>query len=107
MKNVDSKSHVRGESIYLDDIALLQDTLYACVSDSPTGRARRFEDPSIFQKPNVRKALSIYFGARFNRQNEIGGILHDEPLLAERKVIFRECPSRSFWRNPKNRRALP
>ena len=31
MKNVDSKSHVRGESIYLDDIPLVQGTLFARV----------------------------------------------------------------------------
>jgi len=35
MKNIDSTSHVRGESIYLDDIQLVQGTLYACVFDSP------------------------------------------------------------------------
>ncbi len=31
MKNIDSHSHVRGESIYLDDIALVQGTLFAVV----------------------------------------------------------------------------
>jgi Xanthine dehydrogenase, molybdopterin-binding subunit B len=35
VKNLDSKSHVRGESIYVDDIPLIQGTLFACVFDSP------------------------------------------------------------------------
>ena len=51
--NLDSKSHVRGESIYLDDIPLVRGTLYAGVFDSPaahgtltnvdTGKARASE----------------------------------------------------------------
>ncbi len=40
MKNVDAKSHVRGESIYLDDIALLEGTLYACVYDSSVAHGK-------------------------------------------------------------------
>ena len=40
MKNVDSKSHVRGESIYVDDIPLVQGTLYACVFDSPVAHGK-------------------------------------------------------------------
>ena len=40
MKNVDSKSHVRGESIYLDDIPLIEGTLYACVYDSPVAHGK-------------------------------------------------------------------
>ena len=40
MKNVDSRSHVRGESIYLDDIQLVQGTLFACVFDSPIAHGK-------------------------------------------------------------------
>ena len=40
MKNIDSKSHVRGESIYLDDIPLVQGTLFACVFDSPVAHGK-------------------------------------------------------------------
>ena len=35
MKNIDAINHVRGESIYLDDIPLQQGTLFAAVYDSP------------------------------------------------------------------------
>ena len=34
MTNIDAASHVRGESIYLDDIPLLHGTLFACAVDS-------------------------------------------------------------------------
>ena len=40
MKNVDSKSHVRGESVYLEDIPLIQGTLFACVYDSPIAHGK-------------------------------------------------------------------
>ena len=40
MKNIDSKSHVRGESIYLDDIPLVEGTLFACVFDSPVAHGK-------------------------------------------------------------------
>ena len=35
MKNIDSYTHVRGESVYLDDIPVINGTLYAAVFDSP------------------------------------------------------------------------
>ena len=34
MKNIDSYTHVRGESVYLDDIPVVNGTLYAAVFDS-------------------------------------------------------------------------
>ena len=40
MKNIDSHSHVRGESIYLDDIPLVEGTLFACVFDSPVAHGK-------------------------------------------------------------------
>src|SRR5215216_6327275 len=35
MKNIDSRTHTRGESIYLDDIPLLQGTLFGAAFGSP------------------------------------------------------------------------
>lgn len=35
MKNIDSKNHLRGESIYLDDIPILAGTLFGVAFDSP------------------------------------------------------------------------
>ena len=35
MKNIDAINHVRGTSIFLDDIPLQQGTLFAAVFDSP------------------------------------------------------------------------
>ena len=35
MKNIDSKGHVTGKSIYVDDIPTIKGTLYGVVFDSP------------------------------------------------------------------------
>ena len=40
MKNIDSYTHTRGESIYLDDIPLVQGTLYAAVFGSPVAHGK-------------------------------------------------------------------
>ncbi|MEO6050340.1 MAG: molybdopterin cofactor-binding domain-containing protein, partial [Pyrinomonadaceae bacterium] len=91
MKNIDSRSHVRGESIYLDDIALVQGTLYACVFDSPvahgklksvdTGEAEKSE--GVFRVITAKDIIG---------ENQIGGIVPDEPLLADGEVHFQGMP---------------
>jgi len=40
MKNIDSYTHVRGESVYLDDIPIVNGTLYAAVFDSPIAHGK-------------------------------------------------------------------
>ena len=91
MKNVDSRSHVRGESVYLDDIPLVQGTLYACVFDSPHAHG-------ILKHLNTRAAeasegvVKVIIAKDIPGENEIGGILPDEPLLADMHVHFQGMP---------------
>ena len=40
MKNIDSYGHVRGESLFLDDINIRQGTLYGLVFDSPKAHGK-------------------------------------------------------------------
>ncbi|MDQ3063148.1 MAG: molybdopterin-dependent oxidoreductase, partial [Acidobacteriota bacterium] len=91
MKNVDSKSHVRGESIYLDDIPLIEGTLFACVYDSPVahGVLKKVEIEEAEKSKGVVKIIRAkdLIGA-----NQIGGILPDEPLLADGEVHFQGMP---------------
>jgi xanthine dehydrogenase large subunit len=91
MKNVDSKSHVRGESVYLDDIPLIQGTLYACVYDSPVahGVLKKVETEEAEKSEGVVK---IILPKDLIGENQIGGILPDEPLLAETEVHFQGMP---------------
>lgn len=91
MKNIDSKSHVRGESIYLDDVPLLQGTLYACVYDSPVAHGKlKSVDTSEAEKASG--VVRIITAKDLIGANEIGGILPDEPLFADKEVHFCGMP---------------
>ena len=91
MKNIDSKSHVRGESVYLDDIPLIHGTLFACVYDSPVahGKLLNIDTSHAEISEGVVKVITAkdLFG-----ENQIGGIIPDEPLLAYDEVHFQGMP---------------
>ena len=91
MKNIDSHSHVRGESVYLDDIPLVHGTLFACVFDSPIahGRLRSIDINAAQQSEGVFKVITA---KDIIGDNQIGGIVPDEPLLAEGEVHFQGMP---------------
>ena len=76
MKNIDSKSHVRGESVYLDDIPLIHGTLYACVFDSPVAHGKLVGiDTSKAEKSNG--VVRVITAKDLIGENQIGGIVPD------------------------------
>lgn len=91
MKNIDSYTHLRGESIYLDDIPVVNGTLYAAVFDSPVAHGKIIS-------VNLQDALSmpgvirIFTAADIKGDNQIGGIVPDEELLASTHVHFCGMP---------------
>ena len=87
MKNIDSHSHVRGESIYLDDIPLVEGTLFACVYDSPIahGKLKSVDTSAAERSDGVVRVITA---KDLIGENQIGGIVPDEPLLAEGEVHF-------------------
>jgi len=91
MNHLDPQRHVRGESQYLDDVPVQQGTLYAAVYESPLAHGvLKSLDLSAAQKaPGVVRILTA---ADIPGQNQIGGIVPDEPLLAEGHVHFRGQP---------------
>ncbi len=91
MKNIDAHSHVRGESVYLDDVPLQQGTLFACVFDSPVahGHVTAVHLEDALQMEGVVK---IILARDLRGENQIGGIIADEPLLAEDHVHFQGMP---------------
>ena len=91
MKNVDSKSHVRGESIYLDDIPLVQRTLYACVFDSATAHGKLIS-LDIAGAESSEGVVKVITANDLIGENQIGGIVPDEPLLADGEVHFQGMP---------------
>ncbi|HRH01954.1 MAG TPA: molybdopterin-dependent oxidoreductase [Bacteroidia bacterium] len=91
MKNIDSFSHTRGESIYADDIALQQGTLYAVAYDSKIahGKIRHLSIDAAKSYPGVEAVLTYL---DIPGENQIGGIIPDEELLAEHEVHFCGMP---------------
>ena len=91
MKNIDSYTHVRGESIYLDDIPLQAGTLFAAAFDSPIahGKIKKL-DTSEAEKLNG--VVQIFTAKDIPGENQIGGIIPDEELLATDHVHFCGMP---------------
>ena len=91
MKNVDAKSHVRGESVYLDDTPLLEGTLFACVYDSPVAHGN-LKSVDVSEAEKANGVVKIITAKDLIGENQIGGILPDEPLLADTEVHFCGMP---------------
>ncbi len=91
MKNIDSYTHVRGESIYLDDIPLQQGTLFGAAFGSPHAHGKILHlDLSAAEK--MEGVVRIFTHKDIPGRNQIGGIVPDEPLLAEDEVHFVGMP---------------
>lgn len=91
MKNIDANGHVRGESLFLDDFIVKQNTLHAAVLAAPVAHAEglKIDTTDAERLPGVVKVL---LAADIPGENEIGGILLDEPLLAETEIHFQGQP---------------
>ena len=91
MKNIDSHSHVRGESVYLDDIPVVRGTLYACVFDSSVAHGK-LNSIDTSEAENSEGVFKVITAKDLIGENQIGGIVPDEPLLAEGEVHFQGMP---------------
>ena len=85
--NMDIHQHVSGKSIYLDDIALLQGTLYGAIFDSPIAHGKILSIDAT-EAENMKGVVKIIFAKDIPGQNQIGGIISDEELLASEYVHF-------------------
>jgi len=91
MRNIDSYTHTRGESVYLDDIPTVSGTLYGMAFGSPFahGRIRSLDLQEAYRTQGV---IRIFTAADVPGENQIGGIVPDEPLLAKDEVHFNGMP---------------
>src|SRR5215207_321307 len=91
MKNIDSRTHIRGESIYLDDIPLLHGTLFGAAFGSPMahGVITNLDVEDAVRIPGV---VQIFTYKEITGINQIGGIIPDEPLFADEHVHFCGMP---------------
>lgn len=88
MKNIDSHNHVQGKSIYLDDIQELKGTLYALPFDATVAHAK-ITAIDYTQAIHRTGIVRIITAKDIPGENQIGGILPDEPLFADGEVHFR------------------
>ena len=91
IKNLDSYTHVRGESLYVDDVNVRQGTFHAVVFDSPKahGKIKHIDYSKAEAMDGVER---IFTYKDIPGENEIGGIIRDEPLFAEDAVHFWGMP---------------
>ncbi len=91
MRNIDSYTHTRGESVYLDDIPVLTGTLYAACFDSPISHGKIISlDTS--EAMHSKGVVSVLTYKDITGENQIGGIIPDEPLFADHHVHFCGMP---------------
>jgi xanthine dehydrogenase large subunit len=91
MKNTDSHGHVTGQSVYVDDIPARKGTLYGVVYASPHahGKIRHIDYSVAAVQEGVEAILTA---ADIPGENQIGGIIPDEPLFAGTEVHFMGQP---------------
>ncbi len=87
MKNIDSKNHVTGKSVYVDDIPVQTGTLYGAVFGSPKAHGK-IKNLDLSKAETLEGVERIFTYKDIPGQNQIGGIVEDEPLFAEDEVHF-------------------
>ncbi len=87
MKNIDSFGHVRGESLFVDDINTNIGTLYGLTFDSPKAHGI-IKSVNYAKAENLEGVVKIFTCKDILGENQIGGIIPDEPLWAENEVHF-------------------
>jgi xanthine dehydrogenase large subunit len=91
IKNLDSYTHVRGESLYVDDVNVRQGTFHAVVFDSPKAHGK-IKHIDYSKAEDLKGVERIFTYKDIPGENEIGGIIRDEPLFAEDTVHFWGMP---------------
>ncbi len=91
MKLTDINLHTQGQAVFLDDMTLLSNSLYASVFCSSTAHAK-------ISKLNIQEALkldgvkAVLTSKDIPGENQIGGIIQDEELLADKHIHFAGQP---------------
>ena len=82
MSNHEIGPHTRGESLFVEDLPDPQGLLHAAVLASPIPHAKivRLDTTPAAEFDGV---VAVLTAADIPGENQIGGIVHDEPLLAE------------------------
>ena len=87
MKHYDARLHVRGESLFADDLPQPEGTLHAAVFASPVahGRLISLDRAEALVQPGVVRVVTA---GDIPGENQIGNIIMDEKLLADELVHY-------------------
>ncbi len=91
INNIDAAGHVTGRSIYTDDHPLLEGTLFAKIFDSPIAHGI-INKLDYTDAASLEGVVKIFAAKDIPGANQIGGIVPDEPLMAETEILFRGQP---------------
>jgi len=87
MKNIDTHSHITGRSVYVDDIPEVTGTLHAVPVLSEKAHARIL-GMDFSEAKRADGVVAIFTADDIPGENQIGGILPDEPLFATDEVHY-------------------
>ena len=91
MKNYDWIQHVRGESLFVDDLTPPEGTLHAAVFASPIAHGR-IKKLNLDEAKQTDGVVDIITAEDIPGENQIGAIIQDEQLLANDILDFRGQP---------------
>jgi xanthine dehydrogenase large subunit len=81
--------HVTGQAIYTDDIPELRGTLYAALVTSPVAHGELIGEgvdrDALMKQHGV---VAVYTARDIPGENNCGPIIHDDPFLADKVVLF-------------------
>lgn len=89
--NLDACNHVTGRSVYVDDIPTMNGTLYVKVFDSTVAHGV-IKSLDYSEAEAMEGIVKIFSYKDITGENQIGGIIPDEPLLAEHEVHYQGQP---------------
>ncbi len=81
MKHIDAPIHVRGESLYVDDVPAPEGMLHAAIFGSPVAHAK-IKSLDFSQALALEGCVKIFTHVDISGENQIGAIIEDEPALA-------------------------
>ena len=87
----DTHSHVRGESLFVDDLVELENTLYATLFTAPYahGKITKLDYSKALELEGI---ISIITARDIPGNNQIGGIVQDEEMLVSKEFHYKNQP---------------
>ncbi len=87
MKNTDVRMHVRGRSLFIDDIPNPEDLLHAVLFTSPVARGR-IKRLDVTAARKAKSVAAVFTHLDIPGKNQIGHIIEDQPFLAEEELEY-------------------